>query len=171
MHLWELAAVSCLSLSVAVEPSRMQLRSSALFYLAWNCANGHSSRSHTSMSLVSSARVWGEAVFCDIIIVFRGSGCGQRKVSRSVSNRRLIGDLFANTQKITTQQYIFIICLDTAFMASRGDVSIFQPDIHQLAAKLIMPPLNSCDAATAGCGFVQINLQILVVKLNINLGT
>ena len=64
-----------------------------------------------------------------------------------------------------------VICLDTALMASRGDVSIFHPDIHQLAAKLIMPPLNSCDAATAGCGFVQINLQILVVKLNINLGT
>mgnify|MGYP001223926959 CR=1 FL=1 len=31
------------------------------------------------------------------------------------------------TSKFASKQYIFIICLDTAFVASRGDVAIFHP--------------------------------------------
>ena len=43
----------------------------------------------------------------------------------------VLGDWFAKTLTITSkfasQQYIFIICLDTAFVASWGDVAIFHP--------------------------------------------
>ena len=54
----------------------------------------------------------------------------------------VLGDWFAKTLTITSkfasQQYIFIICLDTAFVASCGDVAIFHlwPLIGHLATIL-----------------------------------